>query len=282
MAISQLSICNYALNMLGAIPLTSAQLTNESTDAAVKCASFWDFTLNEVLEDFQYAFTIKTVKLNFTSGFGYYADTDEKTVTGITKADPAVVSSTAHGFLNGHTVELTDIGGMTELNDAVYEVANVAANTFELLDINSSSMTTYTSGGKAIRKEVDSKYSNGYTYDLPTDFLIAMQLEDENAEFEVTGVANNERILTTVEDAVLKYVSLDDTPSQFKTRFANAVGHNMARKLAVPLGKKGTSYAWIDAVYDKIVGKGRVAESKNKKKARQDKDTWLEAGNFTV
>lgn len=76
-----------------------------------------------------------------------------KTITAITKANPAVVTSASHGFSNGNTVILRDIVGMTELNDLVFTVANVAANTFELSGINSSSYTTYQSGGTA-RKRV--------------------------------------------------------------------------------------------------------------------------------
>lgn len=77
-----------------------------------------------------------------------------KTVTGVTKANPAVVTSASHGFSNGDTVRFDEILGMTQLNGNIYKVANVTANTFELttlagVNINSSSYTTYVSGGEA-------------------------------------------------------------------------------------------------------------------------------------
>lgn len=71
------------------------------------------------------------------------------TITGITQANPAVVTSNAHGLNNGDEVKLYSIQGMTELNDYKFTVANVTANTFELSGINSTGYAAYTSGGIA-------------------------------------------------------------------------------------------------------------------------------------
>lgn len=68
-------------------------------------------------------------------------------VSGITKANPGVVTATAHGFSNGDRVILSSVGGMTEVNNRQFVVANVTANTFELSGVNTSSYSTYTSGG---------------------------------------------------------------------------------------------------------------------------------------
>ena len=90
-----------------------------------------------------------------------------KTITGITKANPGVVTSTAHGFSNGDTVVISGVVGMTQVNGKRFKVANVATNTFELQDIdgnnvNTSSYTTYSSGGVANR-----------VYTLATTYLTA-------------------------------------------------------------------------------------------------------------
>ena len=71
-------------------------------------------------------------------------------ITGITKADPAVVTYTGTDeFANGEIVTIYNVGGMTEVNGIDFTVANVntGANTFELSGIDSSAYTTYTSGG---------------------------------------------------------------------------------------------------------------------------------------
>jgi len=75
-----------------------------------------------------------------------------KTITGITKANPGVVTSASHGFSNGDTVVISGVVGMTEVNNKRFVIANVATNTFELKDIDgvnfdTSSFTTYSSGG---------------------------------------------------------------------------------------------------------------------------------------
>ena len=70
-------------------------------------------------------------------------------ITGITKANPAVVTSNSHGLSNGDYVLIQSVGGMTEVNNRHFVVANKTANTFELSGVNSSSYTTYTSGGTA-------------------------------------------------------------------------------------------------------------------------------------
>lgn len=77
-----------------------------------------------------------------------------KTITAVTKANPGVLTSNSHGFSNGEEIYITGVGGMTELNGRNFIVANATTNTFTLkdafaADINTTSFTTYTSGGTA-------------------------------------------------------------------------------------------------------------------------------------
>lgn len=72
-----------------------------------------------------------------------------KTITGITQANPAVVTSAAHGYANGDTVFISGVVGMSQVNLGNFTVANAATNTFQLQDTDSSSFVAYTSGGTA-------------------------------------------------------------------------------------------------------------------------------------
>jgi hypothetical protein len=73
-----------------------------------------------------------------------------KTITAITKANPAVVSSASHGLANG-TYVLLEVSGMYEVNFIIARVANQAAGTFELEGIDSTLYNTFVSGtAKAI------------------------------------------------------------------------------------------------------------------------------------
>ena len=58
-----------------------------------------------------------------------------KTISGITKAAPGVVSSTTHGFTNNDIV-LLEVQGMVELNGRLFKVVNVAADSFQLAGVD--------------------------------------------------------------------------------------------------------------------------------------------------
>lgn len=87
-----------------------------------------------------------------STDFEFFWAGDEITITGITQANPAVVTATAHGLSNGDKVIITEVAGMTEVNfdglyANVYTVASATANTFALSGINSTGYGAYTSGG---------------------------------------------------------------------------------------------------------------------------------------
>jgi len=86
-----------------------------------------------------------------------------KTITGITAANPPVVTSASHGFIGGEVITIWDTEGMEEVNFDykklgnlnIFVVTTAAANTFELYDmwgvkINGAAFTAYTSGGTII------------------------------------------------------------------------------------------------------------------------------------
>lgn len=91
----------------------------------------------------------------------------DKTITGITKANPAVVTATSHGYSNGDDVWINSVGGMTEVNGRRYTIANVTTHTFELSGVNSTNYTTYTSGGTAAKVyEIATPYTSAQVFDL--------------------------------------------------------------------------------------------------------------------
>lgn len=83
-------------------------------------------------------------------------------VSAVTKANPCVVTvSAAHNLRDGASVIFGSVGGMTELNTNTYEVRVIDATSFSLCDergvpVDSSSFTTYTSGGTAT--QIDTKW----------------------------------------------------------------------------------------------------------------------------
>ena len=68
-----------------------------------------------------------------------------KTIDSITKANPGVAASTAHGYSNGDIVFL-QIQGMYQLHERAVRVANKTNDTFELEGINTTNFETFASG----------------------------------------------------------------------------------------------------------------------------------------
>ena len=71
-----------------------------------------------------------------------------KTITAISKAFRAEVTSNAHGLAKGDRVTFASVVGMTDINGLVGTVIDVGTNVF-VVDIDSRAFTTYTSGGTA-------------------------------------------------------------------------------------------------------------------------------------
>lgn len=70
-------------------------------------------------------------------------------VTALTKADPGVATSAGHGLSNGDVVKFAVTDGMVELNEQVVRIANVATDTFELEDLDTTNYSTWNAGTAA-------------------------------------------------------------------------------------------------------------------------------------
>jgi Ubiquitin-activating enzyme E1 FCCH domain len=74
------------------------------------------------------------------------------TITGVTQANPAVVTTSAsHSYNSGEEVYISGIVGMTELNGRKFNITVLTATTFELDSEDSSGYTAYSSGGTSER-----------------------------------------------------------------------------------------------------------------------------------
>lgn len=71
------------------------------------------------------------------------------TITGATQANPCEITAVAHGFANGDLIYIDGVVGMTQINKQLFEIVNVATDTFELSGVDSSAYTAYASGGTA-------------------------------------------------------------------------------------------------------------------------------------
>jgi len=86
-----------------------------------------------------------------------------KVITGVTAANPCVITSTAHGLNPGDVVYITGVVGMTQLNGAFALVIAAAANTLTL-HFSSAAFTAYTSGGTLFQCATGTTLQAGFTY----------------------------------------------------------------------------------------------------------------------
>ena len=104
--------------------------------------------------------TTQTYMLEFGNGYiRFFKDKGQIlegdiTISGITKANPGVVTATAHGYSDGDFVIISAVAGMTQVNGKTYKVASKTTNTFELQDVDGSNVdtsgySTYSSAGTA-------------------------------------------------------------------------------------------------------------------------------------
>jgi hypothetical protein len=172
-----------------------------------------------------------------TDGFSdsFLTYSDPKTITGITAADPGVVTSTAHGFSNGDLVRIFSVAGMTEVNGVTYQVANKAANTFELqtvksVDVDTSGFTAYSSGGvvhKLVNTITGLDHLEGETVQLKVDGAThpdktvssgAVTL-DRNGYQVVAGLSYT----TTIKTLRAEYNAGEGTMQGQRTRFPRPI-----------------------------------------------------------
>tara|TARA_Y100000817_G_scaffold121023_1_gene94805 strand:+ start:8628 stop:11384 length:2757 start_codon:yes stop_codon:yes gene_type:complete len=178
----------------------------------------------------------ETVRYHVTS---YSDDTGEeslpgfgapKTITGITQANPAVVTANAHGFVNGSTVYISGVSGMTEVNDKEFKVANKTTNTFELQTTNSTSYSAYTSGGtvKELGVTITNSAASG-SMDNDIDWDVVEGADSYNVYKQENGwygfIGSTE--LTVFQDTAIEG-DAGDTPPKQRNPFDAADKYPMA------------------------------------------------------
>ncbi len=120
-----------------------------------------------------------------------------KTITGITQANPGVVTTAQnHGFINGDTVLIESVVGMTEVNGNTYTVANKTNTTFELSGVDTTSFTAYSSGGKVrLTKSLDKVVCPCYNAESGSEFVgIAFINPGENKISVIKNGATTQQI----------------------------------------------------------------------------------------
>jgi hypothetical protein len=150
-----------------------------------------------------------------------------KTITGITKASPGVVTSVAHGYTTGDYVLLT-ILGMSQINSMVARIIVLTVDTFSLEAIDTTLFDTFTSGtaqkltfGTTLTTAVSISASGG-----DFSFIDTTTIHD-NVKKQIPGIANPatfsfENIWDVSDAGLIAMKAASDTQAQMAVRFTFA------------------------------------------------------------
>lgn len=87
------------------------------------------------------------INLNSTEANSFVPSPYTATITGATKANPCVLTAN-NSFVPGNVISISGVVGMTELNASNWTISSCNATSITM-DVNSTSFTTYISGGTA-------------------------------------------------------------------------------------------------------------------------------------
>jgi hypothetical protein len=87
---------------------------------------------------------------------GAYVTETAKNITNAQKINGITITSNSHGYSNGDWVQISGVGGINQINNLIWKVANATTNTFSLLsmfgaNIDATTYGNYTSGGTVAR-----------------------------------------------------------------------------------------------------------------------------------
>ena len=228
-----------------------------------------------VLEEKNWQFALREEQLKYAPGT-LQANGTAMTITGITQANPAVVTAVAHGFEDDWLVAITGVVGMTEINNRIVRVANKAANNFECYGLDSTAFTAYASGGQVQRQEAIPDYQNGYIYLVPDDLLRPVAAIPAKQNFEIVGSGSARRVLSPARDLVLQYVANVSSPAYMPNHFIRCWAARVAAEIAPAMQKKGASMKEMMANYAMVLNEG------NKSNARQADPNTLVADRSSI
>lgn len=206
---------------------------------------------------------------------GAYITEAPTTISGITKANPAVITDTAHGYSNGDWIFIQGVGGMTNFNGLTWIVTNRAANTYQLTDlfgnvVNSTSFPAYTSGGTASRiYTVVAPYA---AVDLP--FLKFTQSEDTMSLACVNQATDTE--YPTYDLVRVSNTNWTFTQVSFASPIAAPTGITVAATSSTTVN---TYYSYVVTAVDSITGGESIASSPG---YVENNDIAINAGSNTI
>jgi hypothetical protein len=166
-----------------------------------------------------------------------------KTISGISNANPPVVTSSAHGYANGD--EILILNGWEDFNESIVRASSVAANTFQIAGYNSLNTDWYPAASAAgTAQKVSGWTSLGQ--------ILAISPSGGDASFEELkpfDKRNGVKIPTGFSAASLEMTLGYDRSrtDQIALQAASKAMSKLAVKFSLPGGSFGYAYGTVSA-----------------------------------
>jgi hypothetical protein len=217
-AMTQLELCNLALDKLGEPPITAL---NASTPAAQACTRLYQPTLDALVRKYRWNFARKSVRLSAA-----FVTMDDLVDSGA--ADLIQVEKTGHGLVTGNRVVLKD----TEA-DGSYFVTRIDADNFTCDDSVFTSLLTVGS------YHISPVHTWDYKITLPNDCLALRTVEGyEVGRPHQFFVLEGRSIFCNLEEVEVTYTQKQTggtDEANFDTIFNDLFACSLAAELAMPV-----------------------------------------------
>lgn len=257
---TDVQIASLALTRIGHEPVTS--FSSSGSKAQRWMFNNFEHIKTSLVREQAWRFAIKRAVL---------ARDTIRTITGATAANPVVITSTAHGFINGDVIYIDGVIGMTQINGLTFTVASSAANTFALSGINGTAYTAYSSAGSAY-KYIAKEYA--YRFELPSDCLRLLRINASEAD----DYRVEQGFIYTDEGEVhIEYIFDQTDESKFDAQFTDLLAARLSAEIAFYLTDNSTLTEQAWDVYNRKLSMARAMDSRQGSPRNIEADVWLNA-----
>jgi hypothetical protein len=280
MATTQLDICNRAIQKIGGLKLADLAGTDVYTVAVNRA---YTDALEFELRAHNWNFAIRRTSLS----------APYVTITGITAANPPVVTYTGTDPANGDRVYIESVVGMTEVNNHYYAVAdvNTGANTFELqdpdllTDIDGSAYTAWSSGGTA---KVVPPFGWNRKFALPSNCIRVVEIDGYQGVRAIAGdvgygsdfTIENGFILCNDDGPIfIRYITSDTTNyipvSAWDSMFKEVMACRIALEISTEVKQNDANWQKLKNEYAYAISQAKAGDSIETPSEIKQEDDWI-------
>jgi hypothetical protein len=262
-ATTELDIVNMALIELGQEPVTN--LTTQTNKGVRIATAQYAYVRDEVLRAHPWNCASKRE----------ICVADTSAITGAAAGNPVTITSAGHPWKNGDCITIAGIVGMTQLNGGPYKIANVSSSTFELRNLDGTSLngtafTAYASGGTATRSV---PWGFSVAYELPCDFIRLAYPEKLASQYRIEG----RRILSSGGAPAIDYIYQLKDVAIMDQLLVSAIAARLAVQIALPITGSTQIKAQMEQLYASRMAEARFADSREAPIEAIDNYTWVDS-----